>query len=153
MKKLMIITALVALIVACGAAPGPRATVERMFKAVQNADGKTVVECLSSDAVAELNEALADMKENPEESAMMMAFIGIEATADDIRNLDAAGFITMILGSEMFAGELEGVSISYGAERIEGDAAYVEVTFNGDTEEVKLVKENGRWVMADFEMF
>jgi hypothetical protein len=154
MKKLFVITAILAMLAACGAAPGPRATVEKAFKAMQNADGKALLECLSSEAVAELNESIQEMKETPEESAMMMAFLGLEVTADEIRNLDAAGFITLLLKSDMFSAEVANMNITYGAERIDGNKAWVEVTMNGMTDEIQLVNENGRWVMDEgFDMF
>ena len=154
MKKLLIITAILAMLAACGAAPGPRATVEKAFGAMQNADGKALIECLASDAVTELNESIQEMKETPEESAMMMAFLGLEVTADEISNMDAAGFLSLLLKSEMFSAEIANMNVTYGAERIDGDNAWVEVTMDGMTEEIQLVNENGRWVMAEgFDMF
>jgi hypothetical protein len=49
----------------------------------------------------------------------------------------------------MFGSEFAEMEVTFGAERIEGDYAWVEVTVDGETEEVPLVKENGRWVIAE----
>jgi len=149
MKKLLIITAIVAMIAGCGAAPGPKATVEKAFNALKTGDGKALIECMSAEQVAELNTSVEEMKANPEESAEMMAFIGITVTAEEISNLDAAGFVSLLFQSEMFGAEFAEMEVTFGAERIEGEEAWVEVTVDGDTEEVKLVKEDGRWVIAE----
>ncbi len=149
MKKLLIITAIVAMIAGCGAAMGPKATVEKAFNALKTGDGKALIECMSAEQIAELNTSIEEMKANPEESAQMMAFIGVEVTAEEITALDAAGFVTLLLQSEMFGAEFAEMEITFGAERIEGEQAWVEVTTDGETEEVMLVKEDGRWVISE----
>lgn len=149
MKKLVIISALVALIAGCGAAPGPKATVEKAFNALKTGDGKALIECMSAEQVEELSASVEEMKVNPEESAQMMAFLGVETTADEISSLDAAGFVSLLMKSEMFSAELADMEMTFGAERIEGEEAWVEVTVDGETDEVKLIKENGRWVIAE----
>jgi hypothetical protein len=149
MKKLVIISALVALIAGCGAAPGPKATVEKAFSALKSGDGKALIECMSAEQVEELNASVEEMKANPEESAQMMAFLGVETTADEITSLDAAGFVSLLMKSEMFSSEFADMEMTFGAERIEGEEAWVEVTVDGETDEIKLVKENGRWVIAE----
>ncbi len=149
MKKLVIISALVALIAGCGAAPGPKATVEKAFNALKTGDGKALIECMSAEQVEELNASVEEMKVNPEESAQMMAFLGVETTADEISSLDAAGFVSLLMKSEMFSAEFADMEMTFGAERIEGEEAWVEVTVDGETDEVKLIKENGRWVIAE----
>lgn len=149
MKKLLIITAIVAMIAGCGAAPGPRATVEKAFNALKAGDGKALIECISAEQIAELNSSVEEMKANPEESAMMMGFLGVTVTAEEISSMDAAGFISMLLKSDMFGAELANMTVTFGAEKIEGDTATVEVTVDGETEEISLIKENGRWVIAE----
>ncbi len=146
MKKLVIISALAALIAGCGAAPGPKATVEKVINAFEAGDGKTIVECMSAADLEEFNATVEEMKANPEETAMMMGFLGITVTADEIGRLDTAGFMSLITGSELFKSEFTGMTV--GAERIEGEEAYVEVSMGGETEEVMLVKERGRWVIT-----
>lgn len=155
MKKIAVLGALVVFLAACGAALGPKATVEKMVNAFQNKDGKAMVECMHPNALAEINEGLEEMKQDPEGTAAMMMFLGIETTADEIRNLDAGGMLTMFLGSPMFAEEFEGMTFQVGAERIEGDLGWVELTVNGETDEVALVKYEGRWVFdpeSDFDL-
>lgn len=149
MKKLLIITAIVAMIAGCGAAPGPRATVEKAFNALKAGDGKALIECISAEQVAEINASVDELKANPEESAAMMGFIGITVTAEEISSMDAAGFISLLFKSEAFGAEFANMTVTFGAEKIDGDTATVEVTVDGDTEEINLVRENGRWVISE----
>jgi hypothetical protein len=104
---------------------------------------------MSAEQVEELNASVEEMKVNPEESAQMMAFLGVETTADEISSLDAAGFVSLLMKSEMFSAEFADMEMTFGAERIEGEEAWVEVTVDGETDEVQLIKENGRWVIAE----
>lgn len=142
------------LLLACGAA-GPKATVEKMVTAFKAGDGSGMVSCMHPDALVELDQTVAEIKENPEESAAFLGMMGVEATAEEISALDAGSFITLMMKSPMFAEELGSFEFAVGAERIEGETAFVALTVNGETTEVKLVKYEGRWVFdpeGDFDL-
>lgn len=142
------------LLVACGAA-GPKATVEKMVQAFQAGDGKGMVECMHPEALTELDATVAEIKQNPEESVAFLGMMGVEATVEEINNLDAGAFITMMMKSPMFTEEMGTFEFTVGAERIEGETAFVELTVNGEATEVGLVKYEGRWVFdpeGDFDL-
>lgn len=151
MRRIFTLAALAALFCACVSpgAPGPRATVEKAMNALKGGDGKALVECMSAASLAELENTVTEMKANPEETAQMMGIFGVQITADEIRNLDVAGFMTLMMNSELFPAELKDMTVTYGEERIEGDEAWVQVTIDGEAEEVRLLKENGRWVIDE----
>lgn len=153
-KSTILMAAAVLLLVACGAA-GPKATVEKMVTAFKAGDGSGMVACMHPEALVELDQTVAEIKENPEESVAFLGMMGVEATAEEITNLDAGSFMTLMMKSPMFAEELGSFEFSVGAERIEGETAFVELTVNGETTEVKLVKYEGRWVFdpeGDFDL-
>lgn len=153
-KSTLLMAAAVLLLVACGAA-GPKATVEKMVTAFKAGDGSGMVACMHPEALVELDQTVAEIKENPEESAAYLGMMGVEATAEEISNLDAGSFMTLMMKSPMFAEELGSFEFSVGAERIEGETAFVELTVNGETTEVQLVKYEGRWVFdpeGDFDL-
>lgn len=153
-KSAVLMAAAVLLLLACGAA-GPKATVEKMVTAFKAGDGSGMVSCMHPEALVELDQTVAEIKENPEESAAFLGMMGVEATAEEISNLDAGKFITLMMKSPMFTEELGTFEFEVGAERIEGETAFVELTVNGETTEVKLVKYEGRWVFdpeGDFDL-
>ncbi len=156
MRKSAILMAVAAglLLLACGAA-GPRATVEKMVTAFKAGDGSGMVSCMHPEALVELDQTVAEIKENPEESAAFLGMMGVEASAEEISALDAGSFMTLMMKSPMFAEELGSFEFTVGAERIEGETALVELTVNGEATEVKLVKYEGRWVFdpeGDFDL-
>lgn len=154
MKKIAVLALAGLLLVACGAA-GPKATVEKMVKAFQSGDGQGMVECMHPDALVDIEETLAEIKQDPEGSAAFLAMMGVTVTADEVRNLNPGSFMTLMMKSPMFAEELGSFEFSVGTERIDGETATVELTVNGQTTEVKLVKHQGRWVFdpeSDFDL-
>lgn len=147
MRKVVLMGLIAVFLAACGAAPGPRSTVEKLVKAIENGDGRAMIECMHPDIVAEIEESLVEIKENPEDAVLFLGFMGVETTADEIRNMDAGGFMTLMFKSPMFSEEFSNLAFSVGSERIEGDVAFVDMTVNGESSQVKLVRHGGRWVI------
>ncbi|MBN1647916.1 MAG: DUF4878 domain-containing protein [Spirochaetales bacterium] len=57
-----------------------------------------------------------------------------------------AGFGKDAMGEE--AKEMEKTEYEIGTARIEGDNAWVPVTAEGETQEIQLTKENGKWLVV-----
>lgn len=151
MKKFALaLTALFVLAIACGGASTPDSVVQKAIDAFENKDGNALMSCLSSEAVAELDAQVEEMKATPEESAAFMAMLGIEVTADEISNMSAGDFMTKMFESPMMAEEMPDFStVEIGETVIDGETATVEVTLEGDTDTVNLVLEDGQWKLAD----
>lgn len=147
MKKFALaLAAVFVLAIACGGGGTPDQVVNRLFEGVQNGDGDVVVSCLTSEAVAGINESLEELKADPEGTAAMAVMFGIEITADEVSNLDAARAITILLSSEMITAEMPDFSsVEIGEAVIDGETATVPVTLDGDTEDIELVLEDGNW--------
>ncbi len=151
MKKFALaLTALFVLAIACGGASTPDAVVQKALDAFENKDGNALISCLSSEAVAELDAQVEEMKAEPEQSAAFMAMLGIEVTADEISSMSAGDFMTKMFESPMMADELPDFStIEIGETVIDGETATVEVTLEGETDTVELVLEDGQWKLGD----
>ena len=80
------------------------------------------------------------MKLAPDEMAAEFTSGGIEITAEDIENMTIEEFVMVMLGS---------AEIEIGDATINGETAVVPVTIEGETEQIQLVLENGRWVVVD----
>ena len=80
------------------------------------------------------------MKLAPNEMAAEFTSGGIEITAEDIENMTIEEFVMVMLGS---------AEIEIGDATINGETAVVPVTIEGETEQIQLVLENGRWVVVD----
>lgn len=150
MRKVAIaLAALFVLAMACGGGGTPDQVVRKFIDGFENGDGNAIISCISTDAVAELEASLEEMKADPESSAAFLGMVGIETTADEIRNMDAGAFLDMMFSSELLAAELPDFgSVEVGETRIEGDNAWVTVTMDGETDEVMLVLENGNWKIS-----
>ncbi len=151
MKKFALAFAAVfVLAIACGGGGTPDAVVQKAIDALENGDGDALISCLSAEAVEELNGQIEEMKAAPEESAAFMAMMGIEITAEEIEGMDAGDFITKMFSSEMLMAEMPDFSnVEIGEAVIDGEAAMVPVTIDGETEEVELTLENGEWKLGD----
>jgi len=151
MKKFAVaFAAIFVLAIACGGAATPDQVVKKMIDAFEAKDGTAILECMSAEAVAELDAQVDEMKAAPEESAAFMAMIGIEVTADEITNMTSGEFLTKMLSSEMLADELPDMStVEIGEVVIEGETATVAVTLDGDTDNIDLVLEDGQWKIAE----
>ena len=138
------------LMMACGGASAPDAVVRKAIDAVESGDGETLVGCLSSEGIEELNSQIEEMKVNPEESAAFLVMMGIDVSTEDVENMDAGDLITWMLQSELMKAELPDFStIEIGEPVIEGDEAVVPIVLEGESEEVELIRENGEWKLGE----
>ncbi len=147
MKKFALaLAAVFVLAIACGGGGTPDQVVNKLFDGVQNGDGDAVLSCLSSDAIAGINEFVDQLKEEPEETASMAVMFGVEITADEVADLDAAKVITILLSSEMITAEMPDFStVEIGDAVIDGETATVPVTVDGETDDIELILEDGNW--------
>lgn len=124
----------------------PEQVVKIFFEAYENADGNALVNCMSSEGLSDINDYINQLKETPEESADYLSMIGIEITAENVKNMTAGNFVSAIFSSPVFASELPDFSSAeFGKAAIYGDRALVPVTMDGNTEEIELVLEDGNW--------
>jgi len=147
MKKFALaLAAVFVLAIACGGGGTPDQVVNKLFDGVQNGDGDVVLSCLSSDAIAGINEFVDQLKAEPEETASMAVMFGVEITADEVADLDAARVITILLSSEMITAEMPDFStVEIGDAVIDGEIATVPVTVDGETDDIELILEDGNW--------
>jgi hypothetical protein len=147
MKKFALaLAAVFVLAIACGGGGTPDQVVHRLFEGVQNGDGDVVLSCLSSEALAGIDEFVDQLKAEPEETAAMAVMFGVEITADEVADLDAAKVITILLSSEMLTSEMPDFSeVEIGEAVIDGETATVPVTLDGETDDIELILEDGSW--------
>jgi len=137
--------ALFILITACdGETPGQ--VVSKFFTAYENADGNALINCMSREALRDINEYLDQLRETPEESAEYLTMTGMEVTAEALENMTAGDFVNTLFNSPAYADQLPDLSSAeFGKAAIYGDRALVPVTMDGNTEEIELVLEDGNW--------
>jgi hypothetical protein len=146
---LVVLTAL-CLVAACGG-PNPGDAVKGFFDAVKAGDGEKAAGYLSRSAVEEMGSIRQYMMSDESGVAELAAEMGV--SADQLRNVDDLGFVALLLCSEDFRGELEGIEVSVGSSTIEGESATVQITYTQDGEsdedEIELVKEDGAWKLVE----
>ena len=150
MKRFAVVFIVVfTLILACAGAT-PDQVVKKMLDGAHSGDGNAIVSCMSAEAIQELDESLIQLKEAPEESAEFLAMLGVEMTAEEVTNMTAGDFITALLLSEVMAEEMPDFSTAViGESIIEGEKAMVEVTIDGDTNEIELILQDGEWKLEE----
>ncbi|MCD6587037.1 MAG: hypothetical protein J7K88_00645 [Candidatus Fermentibacteraceae bacterium] len=127
----------------------PEQVVAVFFEAYENADGHTLVDCMSADAMADINLYMEQLRETPEESSVYLNSIGINLSAEEVTSITAGDFITALFNSEAYSEQLPDFSdTEFGHALVYGDKAIVPVTTNGDTRDMELVFEDQSWKIA-----
>jgi hypothetical protein len=153
MRSMLFASFLLCLIMACGAA-GPGDAVRGFFDALQAGDGEKAASYLSQQAIDEMGSLRDYMMGDEAQIAEMAAEFGV--SADELSNADDRQFVAIVLGSEMMAGEAEGLEVTIGEVTIDGDRATVQVTYSfegdSDEDELELVKEDGGWKLTELDI-
>jgi hypothetical protein len=127
----------------------PEQVVAEFFEAYANADGHKLVDCMSADAMSDIDQYMEQLSETPEESSEYLVSIGIDISAEEVATLNAGDFVTALFNSSAYADQLPDFSdTEFGSARIYGDKAIVPVTTNGSTQDMELVLEEGNWKIA-----
>jgi hypothetical protein len=155
MKFISALSALL-LLMACGDGAGdPGDAVLDMFVALQAGDGEKAVSYMSSSALEEMEATLDEIRAEPE-AAVYLSMMGIDLDASELEDLDARGFMVLLIESPMISGIMASVEVEIGEVSIDGETAMVEVTTTamGETETntIPVVLENGQWKVTEFEM-
>jgi methylmalonyl-CoA mutase cobalamin-binding subunit len=147
MKKFALaLAAVFVFAIACGGGGTPDQVVHKLFEGVQNGEGDVILSCLSSEAVVGIDEFVDELKADPEGTAAMAVMFGVEITADEVADLNAARVITILLSSEMITAEMPDFSsVEIGDAVIDGETATVPVTLDGETNDIELILEDGNW--------
>lgn len=153
MRIILLASSLLCLIMACGAT-SPGDAVTGFFDALQARDGEKAVSYLSQQAIDEMGSFRDYLMGDEAQIAEMAAEFGV--SADELSNADDREFVAIVLGSEMMAGEAEGLVVTVGEVAIDGDRATVQVTYtyegDSDEDELELVKEDGSWKLTELDM-
>jgi hypothetical protein len=155
MRYLPAIAAL-ALLLACGGGAGnPGDAVIDMFAALQEGNGEKAVSYMSSGAMEEMEATLDQIRAEPEAIAYL-SMMGIEMTAEDLEGMSAAEFTARLIESPMVSGIMSSAVVEIGEVTIDGDTAMVEVTTtvmdNSETHTIPVVMEGGSWKVTEFGM-
>ena len=144
MKKFALaLVAVFVLAMACGGET-PEQVIQKLIDGVQSCDGDVVVGCLSAEIITTIDMVIEGLKADPEGTAAMAATEGIEITAEEVTDLTAARVITIILSSE--TSEMPDLSnVVIGEAVIDGQTATVPVTMDGDSHDIELILEDGKW--------
>jgi hypothetical protein len=144
---------LLAFLAACGGAAGsPEDAVKGFIDAVKAGDGAKAVGYLSSNALAEMDEQLVALKDDPAMAVMALTSMGVEVTEDEIKDWDAEDFFAALIETEVMRAQLEEeLDVTVTGSEVDGEQASVFITTpDGDEEEVDMILENGQWKI--FEM-
>jgi hypothetical protein len=148
--KLSACSATAAFVLLSACSPGtpetPEQVVANFFEAYENADGHTLVDCMSAEAMSDIDHYMEQLRETPEESHEYLVSIGVNISADEVANLDAGDFVSALFNSPNYADQLPDFSdTEFGTALIYGNKAIVPVTTNGITQDMELVLEEDRW--------
>ncbi len=152
MKKYAIaLAAIFVLAVACGSAGTPEQVVQKFLDAWNNGDGDGVVSCMSSESLIELDGFIEILRVAPDESVAQLAMMGLEFTPEEVADLTAGQFFTAMLTSEAGSAEMPDLSnVVIGETTIseDGQSAIVNITADGEEEELELLLEDGSWKIS-----
>ncbi len=152
MKKFAIaLAAIFVLAVACGSAGTPEQVVQKFIEAWNNGDGDGVVTCMSSEGLAELDGFIEIMRAAPDESVAQLAMMGLEFTPEEVADLTVGQFLTAMLSSEEASADMPDLSNVVIGETViaeDGLTAVVNVSADGEEEELELILEDGNWKIS-----
>jgi hypothetical protein len=149
-RAIFLALSLFCLLAACGGS-NPGDSVKGFFDALQARDGEKAASYLSQSAIEEMGSLRQYLMSDPEAAA---AELGL--SVEQITNADDRQFVALMLGSEMVAGEAEGLVVTVGEATVNGNQATVQVTYtqdgDSDTKEVNLILEDGGWKLTELDM-
>jgi hypothetical protein len=152
-RAIFVALSLFCLLAACGGS-NPGDSVKGFFDALQARDGEKAASFLSQAAVDEIGSIREYMMSDETQIAEAAAELGVPA--DQLSNADNRQFAAILLGSEMMAGEAEGLVVTVGEATINGSQAVVQVTYtqdgDADTDEINLILEDGVWKLTELDM-
>ncbi len=152
MKKFAIaLAAIFVLAVACGSAGTPEQVVQKFLDAWNSGDGDGVASCMSSEGLIELDGFIEILRAAPDESVAQLAMMGLEFTPEEVADLTVGQFLTAMLSSEMASADMPDLSdVVIGETTIseDGQSAVVDVTTDGEEEELELILEDGSWKIS-----
>ncbi len=153
MKKFALaLAAVLVLAMACGGgAATPEQVVQRFLEAWNSGDGDGVVGCMSSEGLVELDGFIEILRAAPDESVAQLAMMGIEFTPEEVAELTVGQFLGAMLTSEAASADMPDLSnVEIGETVIaeDGQTAVVNVTADGESEELELVLEDGNWKIS-----
>ncbi len=152
MKKFALaLAAIFVLAVACGSAGTPEQVVQKFIEAWNNGDGDGVAACMSSEGLAELDGFIEIMRAAPDESVAQLAMMGIELTPEEVAELTVGQFLGAMLSSEEASADMPDLSnVEIGETVIaeDGQTAVVNVSADGEEEELELILEDGNWKIS-----
>ncbi len=132
----------------------PKATAEGFVAAMENRDAEAIWKLMSSNAIAQMDKDLAELKSGDDEGAKMgLAMLGINPA--ELETMDSKRFFiktvnfvfSMLEAMEKETGEKAAMDFEIGEVKIGGDRAMVSVTNKAQNkmQEMPLVKEDGVW--------
>ncbi len=139
---------LLVLFSACGESGGsPEDALKGFISAVKAGDGSKAAGYLSSNALEELDEQFAVLREDPDMAVMVLGTMGVEATVDEVEDWTSRDFFAAIIETEMMREELgEKLELEITGSEIDGEEAVVFFAdSDGDEEEFEMILENGQW--------
>lgn len=153
------VVALAILFAACGGGSGggstPEATFETMKKAVTNKDWNGFFDCVAPSALEEqekeFNEGIG--KEGPEGDmarAMMAGMLGKEP--DELKGMNFRDFMVAMMDKAVemdpdgFAQVKDAVIVE---SKIDGDKAVLKVKTGDDTDDMEMMKVDGKWYLTE----
>lgn len=150
MRKIALaIAAVLILAMACGGgAATPEQVVQRFLDAWNSGDGDSVVGCMSSEGLAELDGFIEILRATPDESAAQLATMGLEFTPEEVAELTVGQFLNAMLSSEAPPADMPDLSnVEIGETVIaeDGQTAIVHFTSDGESKELELLLEDGNW--------
>lgn len=135
------------------AAETPEQVVKTFFDAYENAEGNALINCMSNQALRDVNDYIHQLNETPEESSSFLATLGIQITAEELTDITAGDFVTALFTSSAYSDNLPDFSdAEFGEASIHGDRALVPVTIHGNVEKIELMLENQSWKIVGYGM-
>jgi hypothetical protein len=101
-------------------------------------------------------EVTLDQIRSEPEAVAYLSMLGIELTAEDLEGMSAPEFTARLVESPMISGIMSSAVVEIGEVTIEGDTAMVDVTTtvagNSETHTIPVVMEGGSWKVTEFGM-
>ena len=151
--KLITVLSLTALLllIACGGGGSPEDAINGFIGAIKAGDGEKAASYLSDHALSQMDDYLADIKEDPESALGYFENMGIETTAGEIEDWTSADLYAALISSPGMVEEMgDKLDLDItGSEIRDSEPKVYFTTVDGDEKDFEMVLENGEWKLWD----
>jgi len=127
----------------------PEMVVKVFVDAYKNSNGYLLISFMPTEFSDEISGAIEQVMENTENTVSVFASLGIDIAEEEVEYLTVGDLITLALNLDDFFPAISSDAIEIGDAVIDGKTATVPIIIDGSMQELKLINEDGCWMMVN----